>query len=243
MDGLEILRKNKPEIYNQYVLNDWRVSTNKFVIITSEMLEAVKGLRIHHPKTFKIVACDPAMGGDECVIYVLENGKIKETKILYERDTMKVSGELMLVSAKSKVDDFIIDTIGIGQGIADRLRELGKRVQFFNGAEAAIKKEVVNKRDLAYWHTMTMIQDKKIEYPEEEELRKQLVKVPYKVVNSNGQIKLLPKDVIKKELGRSPDRADCFVMGNYGLQFVQPYKNKDSYDDSEENISFNPAVV
>lgn len=245
LDGLEILKQQKPEIHRRFVLNDWNVSPNKFVIITNEMLDGIKSLKIHHPKTFRIVACDPAMGGDECVVYVLENGQIIDSKVMFERDTMKVAGELAITGVKHHIEDFIIDTIGIGQGIADRLQEMGKRVQYFNGAGSVESKQVVNKRDLAYWHTMQLIQDKKIEYPcyKDEELRRQLVNVPYRVVNSNGQIKLLPKDVIKKELGQSPDRADCYVMGNYGLKNVQPYKAKDAYSDESESLTFNPARV
>jgi len=245
LDGLEIMKKTKPEIYAQFVENDWNVSGDKFVIITNQMLEAIRGLRIQFPKLYKIISCDPAMGGDECVIYVLENGRRVDTKIMFERDTMKVAGELMMMAAKHKIEDFIIDTVGIGIGIADRLRELGKRVQFFNGAEKSNRPEVVNMRDLAYWYTMNKIQDKEIEYPCEgdEELRKQLVNVPYKVTNSKGQIKLLPKEQIKKELGRSPDRADCYVMGIYGLQYVQPWRKKDGYFDEAGQPEFNPAIV
>jgi hypothetical protein len=245
LDGLEIMKKTKPEIYAQFVENDWNVSGDKFVIITNQMLEALKGLQIHFPKRYKIIACDPAMGGDECVIYVLENGRRIDTKIMFERDTMKVAGELMVMSAKHTIDDFIIDTVGIGIGIADRLSELGKRVQKFNGAQKANKSEVVNLRDLAYWYTMRKIQDKEIEYPchDDEDLRKQLVKVFYKVTGSKGQIKLLPKDQIKKEIGRSPDRADCYTMGLYGLQYVQPWRKKEGYFDETEELSFNPRTV
>lgn len=245
LEGLEIMRKTKPEIYNQFVLNDWNVTSDKFVIITGAMLDALKGLTIHFPKKYKIISCDPAMGGDECVIYVLENGRRIDTQILYERDTMKVAGELMMMSAKHKIEDFIIDTVGMGIGIADRLRELGKRVQNFNGATSSSHSEVVNLRDYSYWLTMRKIQDKQIEYPchGDEDLRKQLVTVPYKVVNSKGQIKILPKDVIKKELGRSPDRADCYTMGIYGLEYVEPYKDKGKYFDESERMEFNPAIV
>jgi hypothetical protein len=51
-------------------------------------------------------------------------------------------------------------------------------------------------------------------------LRNQLANVKYKTA-SNGAIQLESKDdIVKRTDGESPDRADAFVMGIYGLQFV-----------------------
>lgn len=36
----------------------------------------------------------------------------------------------------------------------------------------------------------------------------------------NGKIQVESKDDVKKRLGRSPDRADAFVMGLYALSYV-----------------------
>jgi hypothetical protein len=78
---------------------------------------------------------------------------------------------------------------------------------------------------------MEQIQNRKIPYPKDEELRRQLSSVRYKVVNSNGKIQLEPKDETKKRLKRSPDRADAFVYGVWA--------GKDLRGDSEGIVSVN----
>jgi len=51
---------------------------------------------------------------------------------------------------------------------------------------------------------------------EDKELQRQLTAPTYLI--KNGKIKIEEKDNIKKRLGRSPDRADTYVMGLYTLK-------------------------
>lgn len=228
------------------------VAEEKNVLITSLMLDGLKGLNIHEPKIKRIVSIDPSLGGDECVFYCIENGKKIDEKILHERDTMKIVGEAVIFMAQNKCDDVIVDCIGIGKGIADRLNELKKRVQYFNSAEKANKeKDFANMRAEAYWYTMEQIRDKKIPEINDIELCRQLTTVPFKILNSMGRIILMAKDWIKKKLGRSPDRADTFVMGIWGMQSVEFWTpasvnaKKDPYDvfGNNDQAPRNPMTV
>lgn len=221
LDGLETLKKTKPEIYSQFVLNDWTIGVDQFILIPSSLFEDLKSVQLFIPRTKRILSCDPATGGDECVIYIFENTKIVETKVLHLNDTMKIVGEIMILMNKHKLNDAVIDTIGIGKGIVDRLGELGKNVIPVNSAEKASDSDKFsNIRAEIWWRLLEKIQAREVEYPEDAELRKELSSVRYKVVNSNGKIALEPKLDTKKRLGRSPDRADAFVYGMYGLEYV-----------------------
>jgi len=40
--------------------------------------------------------------------------------------------------------------------------------------------------------------------------------------DSKGKRRLEPKEDVKERLGRSPDRADAWVMAVWGLQFLTP---------------------
>jgi len=244
LDGLRILEKNKNEIYRQYVMNDWSVSPDQLILIPTSLLESLKELDLLKPKTKKIISCDPAIGGDECVVQVFDTGNIIEQKILHDRDTMKVAGELMLTGATHKITDYIIDSIGVGKGIVDRLNELGMSVQAFNSAEKSLDERFYNRRVEAYWYVMEQMRDKKIEYPQDTELRKQLSSVRYKVISSNGRVQLEAKDKIKERLGRSPDRADAYCMGVWGLQFVNEWQPRDKwYRPQRYEYAFNPNTV
>jgi len=243
LDSLEILKKNKPELYKQFVLNDWSVGQDQYILIPSKDLDRLQGITIHCPKDIKVISIDPSMGGDECVFKAFVNSREIDQVILHERDTMKVAGEAMIFSAKHKIDDFIIDSIGIGKGIADKLSEVGKRVIHHNVAvQAGNAEKFSNLKSEMWWYVMEQVMDSKVEYPPDEETRKQISSVKYKVVNSNGKIQMEAKSETKKRLGYSPDRADAWVQGIWALQYVQPVvlNKRDRY--SSDDYEFNPQT-
>jgi hypothetical protein len=209
------------KLLRAYRDGDWDALLPSNQLITFAMLDGVKGINFLAPVAKKIISCDPSMGGDECVIKVFYNSVEVEQKIMHERDTMKIAGELAVMSHKHQCDDFIIDTIGIGQGIVDRLSEMGMRVNAFNSAESADDSEhFANRKAEAWAYVAQQITDKKTEYPTDEETVRQLVECHYKIINSNGRLQLEPKAEVKKRIGRSPDRADAYIMGIYGLSKI-----------------------
>jgi phage terminase large subunit len=191
-------------------------------LIDYNSLEALKNVIHFIPRTKRLLSCDPSMGGDECVIYIFENTKIIDEKVLHYDDTMKIVGEIMILMQKHKLEICAVDTIGIGKGIVDRLRELGKDVIAIDSAEKSSNDEMFyNRRVEMWWYLLEEIQKREIEYIQDEELKRQLTSVKRRVINSNGKIQLEPKEDTKKRLGRSPDRADAFVYGIWGLKEVK----------------------
>lgn len=243
LDTLENLKKNKPEIYKRFVLNDWTVGVDRFVLITREMLNALH-TTVRTVGIRRIIACDPSQGGDECVTYVIENGRIIDRLILHYDDTMKIVGELSLLSKKHDCKDFAIDTIGMGAGVADRLQELGNRVQHIQSAEKAEDRlSYYNKRTEMWWNARQMIMDREVYQIEDDELKRQLLAPRYKIVNSQGLVQLEPKEKTKERLGSSPDRADAFVYGLWGLRNIKPTK-PDRYRESiPYEIEITPELV
>lgn len=231
---LKAQQEMPPMLYDQEMQCSF-IAEESNVLITTAMIDSIRGLNIHNALTRKIIACDPALGGDECVIYVIENNRIIDEKYMYERDSMKVAGELNIIGKRHNINDYVVDVIGIGRGIADRLQEMKCNVRFYNSSETSgYEDRFQNTRAESYWYTMEQIRDKKVIYPHDADLRRQLANVPFKVVNSNGKVAILPKDQIKRMLGHSPDRADCFTMGVWALKDVAPWTSKrnktDTYD-------------
>jgi hypothetical protein len=219
------LEKAKAEmplgLYNQEFECDFLVGEEN-VLIKPALLELLQSVVLNPQRSRKIVSCDPSLGGDECVIYVLDNGEILETKIMHEHNTMVIAGEIELLMYKNKANDCAIDVIGIGAGISDRLEELGKNVIRINSAETAEDKErFANRRVEMWWYAMEVIQRREIPYPKDEELRRQLCSPKFKVVASNGRVALEGKEDTKRTLGRSPDRADAFVYGLWATKEVK----------------------
>jgi hypothetical protein len=230
----QILKKASPAIYEQFVENNWDIGADQFIVIPSFKIDELEGIHIRYPDQRRIVSCDPSSGGDECVIYYMENWEVQEELLLHEKDTMKIAGHIKIMGEKHNINDYAIDSIGIGMGIADRLREMGCNVQYINSAEKPENSQYSSLRTEMWWHAQQLIFDKKIPYPKDPELRKQLSAPRYKVVNSNGLIQLEPKEKTKERLGYSPDRADAFIYGLYGTKYVQPYKHRDRWRDADD---------
>jgi Phage terminase large subunit len=220
--SLEIIKDKKPEVYKQFVLNDWSVNADQFILIKPALLAQLKDLLNQSTGIKKIISCDPATGGDECVIYVFENTEIVDEMILHYDDTMKIVGELMILGKKHNTRNYCVDSIGIGKGISDRLSELGMDVQPIQSAEdSSYKRQHYNKRTEIWWYTFEQIQSREVYPIVDAELRRQLSGLRYKVIDSNGKVQLEGKKDAKKRLGCSPDRADAYVYGIYSLQYVK----------------------
>lgn len=231
---LETSFRYNDALLRAYRDGDWTALQSSNTLITAVMLDLLRGIA-HYPKEIRrIVSCDPSLGGDDCPIQEIENGKVIREKILHERDPMKIAGEMIISSNQFKTSAFDIDySGGLGAAIGARIREVkpNSHVNVINSSETARDEDAFfNVRAEMWWYTMQLIQDKNIPFPEDEELRRQLTAVRFKVVNSNGKIQLEPKEETKKRLGRSPDQADTFVMGQYALKDTQPIKHTDRWD-------------
>jgi len=233
LQSWRLLETRNPAIYRRFVMNEWGIGDDQFVLITTQALVALKDVALTTqagklPR--RIISCDPSLGGDECPAHVIEDGKIIDTEIYHDKDLMVIAGHLLHLGAKHKINNYAIDTIGIGQGIASRLNEQGKHVQFINSAEGSGDVTCYNRRAEMWWYVSQEILRRRIPYPEDTELRRQLSAVRYKVLNSNGLIQLEPKEKTKARLGCSPDRADAFIYGIWGMQNVpKPEKDAEAY--------------
>ena len=248
-----IERLEKSFSYDQVLLQayrdgNWEVMMSSYAVIPSKYMDELQGYNHHPEKDRFCVVCDPATGGDECVIYVFEHYKIRDMKILHTDDTMIIVGEMMIMGNQYGAEVFGVDVIGIGKGVYDRLVELiikpiraaekgrAREADNFPFEGAIATKKVVdihssrtssdperwgNLRDEIWWKARELIIDHKVAYPQDEELRRQLCAVRYKTISSDGKVKLELKEDTKKRLGRSPDRADAYVYGLWTMQQVK----------------------
>jgi phage terminase large subunit-like protein len=216
-DALRQMKKEMPEVlYNQELECDF-LAGDDFTVIRPSDIENLQNVMQMPLGTKRIISCDPSQGGDACQIYVFENTKVVEEKELHLNDTMKIVGELMLLGSKWKTKAYAIDSIGIGRGIVDRLAELKQDVIAVNSAESSGDERFYNRRAEMWWYVLELMQSREVEYFKDTELKRQLTSVRFKVLNSNGLLQLEPKIETKKRLGRSPDKADAYIYGLWGL--------------------------
>ena len=230
LSGLLKIKAKRPEIYRRFVLNDWDISDDSFIVIPLQRIKALEGVYRERGRSRRLVSCDPSLDGDDCVIYVMEEKKIIYKQILHYRDTMKIAGVLNVIGVKFKTKNYVIDSIGIGKGVADRVVEINQsnNVIYFNSSEKSTNRLYFNKKAQAWWEVSEQILDKRVPEITDPELVSQLSKVPFEM--RQGRIKIRSKPEVKKIIGRSPDEADAFIQGIYAFSDLP---------DEQENREYN----
>lgn len=167
------------------------------------------------------------LGSDETAIYRNRDGVIRLEHIAHKQDTMRTAGEVA-----KRIDEYkdevpaVIDVIGIGAGVFDRLREQGYPVHAFDAAgKAHNPQRFKNRRAEAWWAMRILFEDELIDLdPEDDELAAQLGSIKG-WVDSTGRMVIETKDQMRKRGLPSPDRADAVVMSTVAPPVI------DSFDD------------
>jgi hypothetical protein len=229
IETLKISYSYREELLEAYLHGNWQaISGHNLVIHPRWVDQAISHTDVIDSEA-EIVTCDPARYGDDLtVMYVLGRGErifIKDQMIYGQRSTMETAGHLVAMKERFNARLIIVDEIGIGAGICDRLRELHQPVMGVNSGnkpqDDISKQKYANIRAQMWWEAAQLFADEKVKLPNDHKLRQELINTQYEIADSRGLIKLENKEDIKKRMGgKSPDRADAFVMGLYGMKFV-----------------------
>lgn len=219
IDTLETAFSYDPTLLAAYRDGDWELIQAEHLVITPKMVENLKSAVLFVPYTKRLIACDPSRGGDECVIMIFENTKIIATRIMHERDTRLIEDELMNLGSQYNTKNFVID--GIGNDIADGLQRKKQHViRVMSGNTSNLPDKYANIKTEIYMYTAQEILQRNCYPIEDEETVRQLTNVKYRIVRQEKIAQIEPKLTVKKRLGRSPDRGDCYCFGIWGLQYV-----------------------
>jgi hypothetical protein len=145
---------------------------------------------------------------------------ITELRRSVKEDTMQTTGRVKAILDGDDSYTAVVDAIGIGAGVVDRLREQGAKVLAFNASKGSKAKD--STREFGYtgrrseaWWTMRQALDPSgnpdICLPDDEMLLGDL-SAPQWTVTSSGRIQVESKDEIRKRLGRSTDDGDAVVQ-------------------------------
>lgn len=174
-----------------------------------------------------VIGVDPARFGDDDTAIIHRRGrKAWGLEKINGLDTMAVAGRVMrLLEDDKTIRMAFIDIGGLGAGVYDRLVELGygERVTAVNfGGKASDERKYFNKRSEMWGEMAEWLADMITpSIPDDDGLHADLTAPSYRH-SSNGQIKLDPKEAIKKELGKSPDAGDALA-----LTFALPIASSD----------------
>ena len=209
---------NSP-IYQSKVLGE-------FPDISDDSLILPKWIEAAQKRTIKrngrpVLAWDIArFGEDESVGMRREGGWVRVYRAHHKADTMTTTGHIAKahrdIHAEKGLNDFpthVVDVVGVGAGVYDRLVELHIPVVPYNGGEAPFDKErFINARAEDYWNLREIFETGEIDIDElDDVLAAQLGSIKW-TVDSRGRIKIESKDDMRKRGMPSPDRADTLAM-------------------------------
>lgn len=213
---LEQAFQHDPELLLAYRDGNWDIMQKAKVVFSRTMLADLEGVTLIEPRLKKFVSIDPATGGDECVMMAWENTKVVKMEMSHSDDPMKVAGELLVFAKQHGCRIVGGDCIGLGHGILTRVRELEPEWQviLINSAEKAKRNESFKTvRSELWFEARELVLAKKVAAISDEETIRQLCSPRFSIVDSNGRTQVERKDITKARLGRSPDRADCWIYG------------------------------
>lgn len=164
-------------------------------------------------------------GDDETCAATRVGHVVTDLRKFTQADTMETTGFVTGIQG-AHGGRVIIDSIGIGAGVLDRLRELGVPCTGFvaSGSAEGIKDKTrefkfLNLRAAAWWRLRELLDPSAgstVLLPRDEMLLGDLTTPKWKVL-SNGKIQVESKEDIRARLGRSTDAGDavvqCFWVG------------------------------
>ena len=209
--------------------NPWRIRVlgefpfeDEDTIVPRDLVEDAIGRDVKVVEGPVVMGVDIARrGSDSSAICVRQNNHILAGGIMTKKgfDLMQVVGwirdEIKNVQQSGlEVSEVLIDSIGLGAGVVDRLLEEGIDVRGINvGESPSIEGEYWNLRAELWWKCREWFAKRDVQIPRDERLVEELSSVR-RLWPSNGKLQVEPKDQTRQRLGRnaSPDAADALVL-------------------------------
>lgn len=192
---------------------------NRF--IKSQLVMRARKNNVHSESPL-VIGVDPAIMDHDRTAIIRRRGRLAyKLETFYNLNTMEIAGLIKRIIDKEHPTKVCIDSIGIGAGIYDRLREMGyNMVEGVNTARRAYNFDLYPNVRSELWHEMRewLAQDVPVQLPDSDELLGDLTSLGYKP-DSSGRILIESKEDLRKRGIRSPDTADAlaltFHMGDY----------------------------
>jgi len=159
-------------------------------------------------------------GSDRSVICKRRGNVVTELRHWSGEDLMGTVGRIVHEANQDKPAEICVDSIGLGGGVADRLRELGYNVRDVNVSESnALNQQAAKLRDELWLACKDWLETRAVKLPKDDELRAELIGPTYSFT-SNGKIKVEGKSEMKRRGMRSPDKADALCLSFAGQSAI-----------------------
>ena len=201
------------DIYKVRVLGEFP-DASAAQIIPSILVETAFGKHLdarmyeHQPS---VLGVDIArFGDDRSVIFHRKGLMCEKLWESYSSDLMTVADLVSMHWNITKAEYCFIDVGGLGAGVVDRLRQMGRDPVEINFGGKSIEDRFLNKRSEMWWKMREWL-ERGGAIPPDESLRDDLV-VPTYMFTPQGKISLERKEDIKKRGMPSPDLGDALSL-------------------------------
>lgn len=174
---------------------------------------------------------DVGAGGDSSVLTAKRGRKALWQDEWHTPDTMSAVGRSLQAIKDHGARRIMVDTIGVGKGVFDRLAELRTagehdcQVVAVNvGTSSSNSKEWAKLRDELWWKARDRSMNQRWDLSElSDDAVNELTTARYDI-DSSGRAKVEPKKETKKRLGKSPDKADSLLLAFYEAPGTGPMR-------------------
>lgn len=182
--------------------------------ISYEIVENAQKRQVDVPwGTPKVLGVDVARYGDDMTVFVGRHGrKLAKIQKFRDKNTMEIAALVAEEKRKSGINVIMVDGIGIGAGVVDRLRQLGHEVvEVISGGKPDMENEDVcyNKRSEMWYRMRDWLETADI--PDDYQLESDLVETKA-FYDMKHRIQMEKKADMKKRGLASPDVADALAM-------------------------------
>ena len=188
-------------------------------VIPLHLCESAIARNVEPSEAFRPVwGLDVARFGDDRTALAKRRGNVmlEPVKSWSGLDTMQVAGtivdEYRTTPDDEKPSQIVVDSVGLGAGVVDRLNELRLPVMGRNvGEQPAAKERYVRYRDELWFACREWLAGRDVAMPKDDKLIAELTGPKY-TINSTGKVMVERKEDMKKRGLRSPDLADALVL-------------------------------
>lgn len=194
------------------VLGEFAIADDD-TLIAADLVDAAMSRDITQGDETMVYGLDVArFGTDRTALCKRRGNVVIEIKHWGGLDLMQTVGAVVNEAKTDNPEEICVDTIGLGSGVADRLREQGFNVRDVNVSESSAMNPNANKlRDELWLSVKDWLATRAVKLPKDDTLRHELVAPRYNFTSS-GKVVVESKDSMKRRGMRSPDLADALCL-------------------------------
>ena len=218
----ELTDKSKKE---RLLYGNWEYEDDPAILMPHDAITSLFTNAFVPRAAQRYLSADIARYGDDKTVLMVWAGWVLLACVeLAKKNTAEVSAEIRRLCQQHAVpmSNVVVDEDGVGGGVRDQLP--GAKGFVNNSRPLPVAGEKQNYENLktqcAYRLAELRVNPARAYLPglspqQQTMLTEELGQIKSRDADKDGPLRMVPKDVVKQLLGRSPDYSDCFLMREY----------------------------